>query len=43
MTIKASRIRRLLQAAYKPVAASPEFKDRLLKRLLSEVARRGGS
>jgi len=43
MTIKASRIRRLLQAAYKPVAAGPEFKERLLKRLLSEVARRGGS
>jgi len=40
MTIKASRIRRLLQAAYKPVVAAPEFKVRLLKRLLSEFARR---
>jgi len=37
MTIKASRIRRLLQAAYKPVAASPEFKERLLGRLLKSV------
>ncbi len=37
---KTSDIRKLLQVAYKPVAASPEFKERLLKRLLSEVARR---
>jgi len=38
--VKTKDIRRLLQAAYKPVVASPEFKERLLKRLLSEVARR---
>lgn len=37
---KASDIRKLLQAVYKPVAASPEFKARLLRRLLSEVGRR---
>jgi len=40
MTLKASGIRRLLQAAYKPVVASPRFKARLLGRLLSEVVRR---
>jgi len=38
--MKVSTIRRLLQAVYKPVAASPEFKERLLKRLLGEVGRR---
>ena len=38
--VKTSDIRRLLQAAYKPVATSPKFKGRLLGRLLSEVARR---
>ncbi len=35
--IKVSDIGRLLQAVYKPVAASPEFKERLLKRLLERI------
>lgn len=35
--VTASDIRRLLRAVYKPVAASPEFKERLLKRLLKRV------
>jgi len=38
--VKTSDIRRLLQAAYKPVATSPKFKGGLLGRLLREVARR---
>jgi len=40
MSIESLSTRRLLQAVYKPVVASPEFKERLLKRLLREVARR---
>jgi len=31
--IKVNAIRRLLQAVYRPVAASPEFREKLLKRL----------
>ena len=38
--MKASDIRRLLQAVYKPVVADPEFKERLLRLLLSEVGPR---
>jgi len=33
-------IKKLFQAIYKPVAASPEFKDRLLKHLVTEVSAR---
>ena len=35
--VKASDIRRLLQAVYKPVVPSPEFKERLLKHLLERA------
>jgi len=35
--VKTCDTRRLLQAVYKPVVASPEFKERLLKRLLERV------
>jgi hypothetical protein len=35
--LQANDVRRLLQAVYKPVVASPEFKERLLKRLLERV------
>ena len=38
--MKASDIRRLLQAVYKPVVADPEFKAGVLRRLLSEVGPR---
>jgi len=34
--MKASDIRRLLQAVYKPVVADPEFKERLLRCLRKE-------
>jgi len=34
--MKASDIRRLLQAVYKPVVADPEFKERLVRRLENE-------
>lgn len=40
MTIKASDIRKLLLAVYTPVAASSEFKKRLLKRLCKKVRER---
>ncbi len=33
-------MKKLFQAIYKPVAASPEFKDRLLKHLVTEVSAR---
>ena len=35
--LQANDVRRLLQAVYGPVVASPEFKERLLKRLLERV------
>ena len=35
--VKANDIRRLLQRVYKPAVPRPEFKERLLKRLLKET------
>jgi len=38
--MKASAIRRLLQAIYKPMVVDPQFKERVLRHLLSEVGPR---
>jgi len=35
--VKANDIRSLLQGVYKPAVPCPEFKERLLKRLLKET------
>jgi len=35
------KVRRLLQAVYKPESAPPEFKERLLQRLLERAKRKG--
>lgn len=38
MDVKEEELRTLLKAACQPVAASPEFKERLFKRLTQEVS-----
>jgi hypothetical protein len=39
MDIKEEELRALLKAACQPVVASPEFKERVFKRLTQEVSR----